>query len=667
MVERLRWGILATGKIADVFAAAVTHSNTGVLQAVAGRDNERARGFAARHNIPNIHRNYAALLEDPEVEAVYIANLNPDHAEWTVKAIEAGKHVLCEKPLTLNAPTAMAVIDTADRHDVFLMEAFMYRCHPQTRRLVELLREGIIGKVLSIEASFSCILDFDPAGRGYAPDLGGGAILDLGSYTVSMARLIAGVAGGGRIAEPLEFKAFGRLAPSGVDDNAVAIMRFPGDILAQVSCGFAVNHDNTVRIGGTDGSLMMRSPWIPAREGGSCSIEHLNNRGESREYKIETREWIFGIEADWVASAIRNGERQAAFPAPSWEDTLGNMRVLDQWRTALGLVYPSEKPGRVKTIDRRPPARRANAVMTYGSITGIDKPVARLVMGADNQRDPVHAAVMFDDYFSAGGNCFDTARIYGNAEILLGQWTRDRALRDQIVILDKGAHTPFCTPVDMDRQLNESLERLRTDYVDVYMFHRDNPDVPIGEFVDAVNRRVADGSVKAYGVSNWTIARIDAANAYAKQHGLQPVAAVSNNFSLARMVNPVWEGCLSMSDAGSRSWLRENRITLMPWSSQARGFFTGRAAPDRHDDEELVRCWYSDDNFARRERAVALAREKGVSPVAVALAYVLCQPFITFPLIGPRRLRETADSLTAIALNLTPAELAWLNLETERV
>jgi aryl-alcohol dehydrogenase-like predicted oxidoreductase len=209
----------------------------------------------------------------------------------------------------------------------------------------------------------------------------------------------------------------------------------------------------------------------------------------------------------------------------------------------------------------------------------------------------------------------------------------------------------------------ESLQRLQTDYLDIYMMHRDNPLVPVGEFIGVLNEHRSAGRIRAFGGSNWTIARIRAANACAKRKGLTGFSAVSNNFALAEMVQPVWDGCVHSSDAKSRAWFRRTRMPLMPWSSQGRGFFTDRADPNDRSDAGLVRCWYSDDNFRRRERAYELAAKRGVEPIAIALAYVLCQPFPTFPLIGPRTLRELLTSLPALEIELTPKELRWLNLE----
>jgi aryl-alcohol dehydrogenase-like predicted oxidoreductase len=231
------------------------------------------------------------------------------------------------------------------------------------------------------------------------------------------------------------------------------------------------------------------------------------------------------------------------------------------------------------------------------------------------------------------------------------------------VVLDKGAHTPNCTPEKLSSQLLESLTRLQMEYVDIYMLHRDNTAVPVGEFISVLNEHKAAGRMRVFGASNWSIERVEAANAWAAEHGLQGFSAMSNNFSLARMVDPVWKGCISASDAHSRAWLTKTQMALMPWSSQARGFFTGRARPDDFSDPELVRSWYSEDNFRRLDRANELARKRGVLPINIALAYVLCQPFPTFPLIGPRMLSETHSSLPGLEITLTPAELRWLNLE----
>jgi predicted dehydrogenase/aryl-alcohol dehydrogenase-like predicted oxidoreductase len=662
MATRLNWGILSTARIAGTFTKALAKSRTGTALAVASRSQESADKFANEHNIPRRYASYEAMLADKDVQAVYIATPHPMHPYWCIQAARAGKHILCEKPIALNHADAMAAIHEARLNDVFLMEAYMYRCHPQAAKLVELIRAKVIGDVRVIQATFGFHCGWNPQGRLLNNAMGGGGILDVGGYAMSMARMIAGAALGGEIAEPIEVKAVGKIGASNVDDYTAAVLKFPGDIVAQVATGVQAQLENVVRIFGADGNIYVPTPWVVSREGGASKIIVTRKGAPApEEITVETGDYLYAIEADTVAANIER--RQAPYPAMSWDDTLGNMRACDAWREAIGLVYEAEKPGNVVTVDHEPLAKRADAPITTGTIRDVGKPVSRLVMGVDNQRTLPHAAVMFDEFFRCGGNCFDTAWIYGggSCEKVLGQWVRERNIRQQVVILDKGAHTPFCTPKDLSAQLVQSLERLGTDYLDIYMMHRDNPAVPVGEFVEVLNEHKRAGRMKAFGVSNWTLERVQQFNAYAAGKGLSGIAAVSNNFSLAVMEQPVWANCLHNSDAASIEWFARTQMPLMPWSSQARGFFLDHVSPDYHADASLERCWYSQANFGRLARARELAGKRGVRAINIALAYVLRQPFPTFPLIGPRTLEELRTSLPAMSVELSPAELKWLS------
>ncbi|MDR1280092.1 MAG: aldo/keto reductase [Opitutaceae bacterium] len=685
----LRWGILGTGRIAATFARGVAASQLGRLVAVGSRTPDSAKKFAAEHAVAadRAHGSYEALFADPEVDAIYIGTPHPQHAAWAIRAAEAGKHVLCEKPLGLNHAEGMVMVQAARDHGVVLMEAFMYRCHPQTARVAELIREGALGEVRMVQAAFSFRSGFDAGSRLWSNAAGGGGILDVGCYPVSMARLVAGAASGQPFLNPVKITGAGRLHPeTGVDEYAAATLEFPNGVIAQVSTGIGVTQDNVVRIYGAAGWLHIPSPWVVNRDGGASRILlHRAGAPAPEEITIEGAP-LYALEADAFARAVRAGLRDV--PEMSTDDTLGNLATLDQWRAAIGLVYESEKPENyTQTIARRPLAVRDNsrpggaggagvgaggvghatAIIPHTPLPGVEKSVSRLVMGCDNQRTMPHAAAMWDDFFERGGNAFDTGYIYGGGlmEKLLGQWIRHRGVRDQVAILAKGAHTPDCTPEGITRQLEISLDRLQTGYTDVYLMHRDNPDVPVGEFVDVLNRHAQAGRIRIFGGSNWSRERVEAANEYARKHRLQGFGAWSNQFSLARLVEPMWKGCLSAGDHASRHWLLETSLPLFAWSSQARGFFTDRAGPDKRADAELVRCWYSDDNFARRERAVELAAKKGVSPIAIAGSYVLSQPFPTFALIGPRTIAETVSSLECLKIPLTLDELAWLNLEKD--
>ncbi len=663
----IRWGILGTGSIAKHFAKALQATDRGTLVAVGSRTQESADKFASHNEGVTAHGSYDALLADPGVEAVYIANPHPGHAEWAIKTARAGKHILCEKPVGMNHAEAMAIFNAAEEHGVFAMEAFMYRCHPQTKKLVELIRDGAIGDVRMIRASFGFEVPFDANSRLFNNALGGGGILDVGCYPVSASRLVAGAAAGTDFLDPVVVKGMGELGETGVDQWAAATLQFENGIVSQVSTAVSVWLDNSVTVFGSGGNIHLPSPWHPAQHEDRFGEVVLTRQGQGAEsIKCDETRGLYAIEAETVARAIEAGHNQA--PEMSWADSLGNMATLDAWRKEVGLTYETERPENVtRTVHGGPLVFSQASNMPYADIPGVGKPVSRLVMGCDNQQTMPHAAIMFDDFVERGGNCFDTAFIYGGGvmERLLGGWMQNRGNRDDLVVIGKGAHSPNCFPERVTSELAKSLDRLQTDYVDVYFLHRDNLDVPVGEFVDVLNEHVEAGRIKAFGGSNWTAARIDEANAYAASKGLQGFQAVSNNFSLARMENPVWPGCIAASEDAYRDWLSANDVALMCWSSQARGFFTDRAGPDKKDDPDLVHAWYSDTNFERRKRCFELAEQKGVQPVHIALAYVLAQPFAPFALIGPRTIAETKSSFEGLGVSLTDRECAWLDLRAD--
>ncbi|WP_329001470.1 aldo/keto reductase [Kribbella sp. NBC_00709] len=657
--QTLRWGIIGTGNIASRFAGQVPTSKTNEVVAVGSRSLDSANAFADKWDIAHRHGSYDDLLADETVDAVYIATPHPMHVEWAIKTAEAGKHVLCEKPLAINRAWSEAMIEAAVRNDVFLMEAFMYRCLPQTKLVAQLVRDGEIGTVHQIQATFAFAAGFRPESRIFADELAGGGILDVGGYPVSYARLIAGIAAGQPFADPAAVSAVGHVGETGVDEWTVATLFFDGGITAQVSTGVRLSDQNQVRIFGSEGYLVVEDPWF----GGDGKPAHvtLHKVGEEpRDISAEPA-LIYTAEAEAVQAAIRSGAKQA--PEMSWADTLGNLTVQDQWRAAIGQQYASERDDAViPTATGRPLTRRDDAPMTYGKVPGLDKQVSRLVMGVDNQQTLPHAAVIFDDFVERGGTTFDTAYIYGGGrgEKLLGQWMTSRGNRDDVVVIGKGAHTPYCDPESITRQLHESLERLQTDHVDLYLMHRDNEEIPVSEFVDVLNEHFKAGRIKAFGGSNWSLERFDAANAYAEANSKQPFTLLSNHLSLARAYDVPWAGCRHVSDDESQAWLRERQVALFPWSSQARGFFTGRAKPEDTSDSELVRCFYSDENFGRLDRARELAKAKGVEPTAIALAWLLHQPYPVFPLIGPRHVSETRTSTPGLSVSLTEDEVAYL-------
>lgn len=667
MVQReggLAWGILGTGRIAGIVGTAIRESQGARLAAVATR-GAPAPELAERFPGARIISGYEALLADPGIEAVYIAGPHPTHVKWAILAAEAGKHVLCEKPLAVNAFEAMAAIEAARGAGVFLMEAMMYRFHPQIAALIDLLAADEIGEVRLIQAAFGFHKPFEAGHRLYANALAGGGILDVGCYPMSMARLVAGVTAGKPFLDPVKVAGVGHLGTTGVDEWAAASVAFPNGVLAQLSTSVALAQDNGVRITGTKGRIELADAWMGAgAEGGETAIRIIPNGGTARSMAIASLKHHWGYQIEAATKAIRAGRQEIGFPGPSLADSIGNMRALDAWRESIGLTYEFEKPGRrAGPLSGRALRHPAPGTMRHVAVPGLARAVSAVALGTADVTNMTQAGLLYDAFFEAGGTLFDTAWIYrmGLAETLFGHWLESRGVREKVTIIGKGAHTPLCYPDVISRQLAQSLERLRTGYVDIYMMHRDNPDVPVGEFVEAIDAEARAGRVRSYGFSNWSMARLDAAIAYAEAHGRMRPTALSNNFSLAEMLEPVWAGCVSSSTEEWKARLKRGDIALYAWSSQARGFFSERSAPERREVPELVRCWYSERNFERKARASELAARRGKSLMQVALAYCLHQPFPVIPLIGPLTPAELADSLGALDIRLTEAEVRWLS------
>ena len=337
--SRLRWGILSTGSIARRFAGSLKKSATGTLTAVASRSLGTAEAFAEEFGAARAHGDYDSLIADPEVQAVYIAPPHPMHKEWALRCAEAGKAILCEKPAGMNRQELTEMLAAAKANGVFFMEACMYRCHPQTRLLREILRRDEIGAVRMIHATFSYPApSYDPKERRYARELGGGSILDVGCYGVSMSRLIAGEMSGKRFADPLEVKGFARLEPQEKTDlTAAALLRFDGDLIAMVQSGVALKGENIVRIEGERGTITVGCPW--AVRHGEAFLQVTNHLNGDTLTRLTTRpdEDLYAYEIDEVGRAVDSGEKES--PEMNWEDSLGNAAVLDAWLREAGVSY----------------------------------------------------------------------------------------------------------------------------------------------------------------------------------------------------------------------------------------------------------------------------------------------------------------------------------------
>jgi predicted dehydrogenase/aryl-alcohol dehydrogenase-like predicted oxidoreductase len=664
MTTKIRWGIIGPGSIAKAFRDGLKGSQHGVLAAIATRNPDRP-GLAEDFPGARIVHGYDALLADKDIDAVYIAVPHTGHAEWAIKAAEAGKHVLVEKPLALSAHEADAVFHAHRKAGTFAGEAFMYRLHPQTAKILELVTSGAIGEVRMIQSSFGFNMGrFQPEHRLFASALAGGGIMDVGCYPVSMARLLVGAVTGKGFADPVKVAGTAKLNAEGTDDFAAALLTFENGIVAQVSCAVMANLDNVLRIHGSEGRIDVPDFWFAGgnRDQGLGKIDIVKG-GKTESVSVNESAHVYSFEAEAASLAIIAGSQEFDAPGMSWNDTLGNLRVLDKWRADAGIEFSVEKPAtRTKTLDNRTLAPNSG-IIPKRAIPGLSKQASAVALGFEDFRTFSSGAILLDAFWEKGGNVFDTAYIYGGGytEKLFGEWQKRSGVREDAVVIGKGAHSPLVYPDVIARQLTQSLDRLQTDYVDVYFMHRDNLDVPVGEFVDAMDAEVKAGRIRGpFGGSNWTKERMDEAIAYANANGKTAPQALSNNFALAEMLDPIWDGCVTASTPDFKQWLIDRQVTNFSWSSQARGFFTDLAGRDKRENEELVRVWYNEQNFGRRDRAIELANTLGHSPIHVALAYVLAQSFPSIPLIGPRRLVELEDSLKAFEIKLTPEQVAWL-------
>ncbi|MBB3109555.1 aryl-alcohol dehydrogenase-like predicted oxidoreductase [Paenibacillus phyllosphaerae] len=302
-------------------------------------------------------------------------------------------------------------------------------------------------------------------------------------------------------------------------------------------------------------------------------------------------------------------------------------------------------------------------------LPGLKQGVTQLIMGSDYFAPEVYETVQtnLDAFTAIGGNTIDTAYIYygGKSEQAIGMWLEERGNRDQMNIWTKGAHPnkdgSRVSKAAIAEELEISLERLRTSYVDLYALHRDDLNVPVGEILEWLNEHVEAGRILTFGASNWTTARLAEANAYAKANGLRGFSFSSPNLSLAKAQEPYWADCISI-DEESLAWHEESGLPILSWSSQARGFFTGRFTKEDRSDADLVRVFYNDANWERYARAEQLAKQKGVTTIQIALAYVLNQAFPTSAIIGPRNQAEMESCKEATELTLTQEEVQWLDL-----
>jgi predicted dehydrogenase len=332
MAENVRWGIIGPGGIACEFFRGAEESPSGQIVAVGSRTPDID---ALRGQFPGvrIHTGYEALLADRGIDAVYIATPHPFHAEWAIKALDAGKHVLCEKPAAMTAAEVEAMFAAASRNGKFLGEAMMYRFHPMTNFILDLLREGKIGDLRLIRSSFGFAMpSFLPNHRLFNKELGGGAILDVGGYPMSIVRLLAGYAQGRDDLEPAALTGSARYGLTGVDEIAVGTATFADGIIAQMSVSLSLWQDNTLHIMGTAGRLEVDDFWYGSgKTGGTAQLRYTPVRGETQVLSFSEQQNLYSFQFEAANDAIASGRDRFSYPGMTEADSRANARALDRW------------------------------------------------------------------------------------------------------------------------------------------------------------------------------------------------------------------------------------------------------------------------------------------------------------------------------------------------
>lgn len=291
MTKVLNWGLLSTARINTALITPLRASKRNKLAAVASRSQEHADAYAKEKKIPRAYGSYEALLADPEIDVIYNSLPNHLHAEWTINAVKAGKHVLCEKPLALSVEEVRAIQAAADRYECVVAEAFMYRHHPQTLKVQELVKSGALGTVKLVHGSFSFLLSRDGDVR-LKPEWGGGSIWDVGCYPISYARSVLG-------SSPLEVFGWQVTGPTGIDETFVGQMRFGNDVLMQFDSSFVIPFHAFMEIVGSEATLNIPNPFKPNEN----EKIYLTRDGKTETIKIKGQELYIG-EVEDMADAI---------------------------------------------------------------------------------------------------------------------------------------------------------------------------------------------------------------------------------------------------------------------------------------------------------------------------------------------------------------------------
>lgn len=326
-MEKIRWGILATGKIAHKFAQGLQTLPGAIIQAVGSRSAESAKAFASTYHIPNVHTSYESLAADPSVDVIYVATPHPGHKENTLLCLNNGKHVLCEKPFAVNAIEAEIMVSEAREKGLFLMEAMWTRFMPANVELRKILKDALIGDIRMLTADFGFSSEFNPLARTYNPDLAGGALLDVGIYPISYAYMIFGQ-------EPSHISSTASICSTGVDDQSAYLFGYKNGAIARLSSSVAVETSKEAVIHGNKGMIRIPLFW-------KANELHIQQEGkEAVTYKFPYPSTGLQFQAKETMNCIRDGKTESTIMP--LDETLQIMRMLDQLRAQWGMKYPME-------------------------------------------------------------------------------------------------------------------------------------------------------------------------------------------------------------------------------------------------------------------------------------------------------------------------------------
>jgi aryl-alcohol dehydrogenase-like predicted oxidoreductase len=319
--------------------------------------------------------------------------------------------------------------------------------------------------------------------------------------------------------------------------------------------------------------------------------------------------------------------------------------------------------------------------MQFIEIPGFSRPISRVILGTGTWE--VSRAAVFheitDAYVNNGGNTIDTARFYGNdgkSELVLADWLQKTGMRKNLNIIDKACHAYVSKtghyfndrnrvyPQVITDDLYTSLERIKTDYFDIYLLHRDNPEVPVGELMDRLEEHRQEGLIRSYGVSNWTMNRIKEAMEYCNQKDYNGISVDSPSYSLAVVTTPRWHNSIHLTDEDAR-WHKKMNLPIFTWGGLANGFFSDRT--DIQNAPGFKKSYFTKDNIEKRKRAIEIAEKRCTSSTIIALAYVLCMDVPLAAVIGTSNKKRLLDNLSALDISLTPEEMSYLNLSSDNL